>query len=191
MYAYYLPSAFASALPGQPVARSLEASSRIISWGAARIMTQGNLWRIASASILLAAIASGQDNNNIKETADAAFDPQAARGTITNVVTLYDPSQSYALFLPSQYSPGRRWPVIYAFDPFARGKTAVEVYRPAAEKYGYIIAGSNNAKNGPTGPEMEAAQAMWNDTHRRLSIDKERTYTTGLSGGARVATTFA
>src|SRR5262249_755695 len=91
----------------------------------------------------------------------------------------------------SQYSPERRWPIIYAFDPFARGKTAVEVYRPAAEKYGYIVVGSNNAKNGPTGPEMAAAQAMWNDTHHRLSIDKDRTHQTGLSGGARVATSFA
>lgn len=119
------------------------------------------------------------------------IDLPATRGTITQVVTLDDPAQSYALYLPSQYSSDRRWPIIYAFDPFARGKTAVEVYREAAEKYGYIVAASNNARNGPTGPEMEAAQAMWNDTHRRLSIDKERTYTTGLSGGARVATTFA
>jgi predicted esterase len=38
---------------------------------------------------------------------------------------------------------------------------------------------------------MEAAQAMWNDTHRRLAIDKNRAYTTGLSGGARIATAFA
>jgi dienelactone hydrolase len=124
-------------------------------------------------------------------SAQEKIDLQTTRGAITQVVTLDDPAQSYTLYLPSQYSTDRRWPVIYAFDPFARGKTAVEVYREAAEKYGYIVVGSNNAKNGPTGPELEAAQAMWNDTHRRLSIDKDRTYTTGLSGGARVATTFA
>jgi len=137
------------------------------------------------AVILLAAVGSAQ------EKAKVQFDTQATHGTISEVVTLEDPTQSYALYLPSQYSTDRRWPVIYAFDPFARGKTAVEVYREAAEKYGYIVAGSNNAKNGPTGPELVAAQAMWNDTHHRLAIDKDRTYTTGLSGGARLATTFA
>lgn len=145
----------------------------------------GKFSRIAFAIVVLATIAFTQQKGK------SEFDPQAARGTITQVVTRDDPAQSYALYLPSQYSPDRRWPVIYAFDPFARGKTAVEVYREAAEKYGYIVAGSNNAKNGPTAPEMEAAQAMWNDTHRRLAIDKDRVYTTGLSGGARVATSFA
>jgi len=38
---------------------------------------------------------------------------------------------------------------------------------------------------------MAAAQAVWEDTHRRFSIDKSRVYSTGLSGGARFATTFA
>ena len=137
------------------------------------------------AIVLFAATAFSQDN------AKREFDPQATRGTITRVVTVDDPAQSYALYLPSKYSPDRRWPVIYAFDPFARGKTAVEVYREAAEKYGYIVVGSNNAKNGPTAAELEAAQAMWNDTHHRLAIDKDRVYVTGLSGGARAATTFA
>jgi poly(3-hydroxybutyrate) depolymerase len=67
----------------------------------------------------------------------------------------------------------------------------VDLYKEAAEKYGYIVAGSNNAKNGPGAPEMAAAQAVWQDTHERFSIDKNRVYTTGLSGGARFATSFA
>jgi predicted esterase len=95
------------------------------------------------------------------------------------------------LYLPSNYTPDRRWPVIYAFDPFARGKVPVELYKDAAEKFGYIVVGSNNARNGPGTEEMAAAEADWADTHRRLMIDKDRVYTTGLSGGARFATSFA
>lgn len=95
------------------------------------------------------------------------------------------------MYLPSRYSPVRDWPIIYAFDPFARGKTAVEEYKDAAEKYGYIVVGSNNSKNGPVSVQLAAAQALWLDTHRRFAIDKNRVYTTGLSGGARVATAFA
>jgi dienelactone hydrolase len=139
-----------------------------------------------SVAILLLTLSSPQDKNATKE-----FDPNGSRGTITEVVAIDDPAQSYALYLPSQYSPDRRWPMIYVFDPFARGKTAVEIYRAAAEKYGYIVAGSNNSQNGPSAPQLAAAQAVWNDTHRRLAIDKDRVYTTGLSGGARVATSLA
>lgn len=121
----------------------------------------------------------------------ADFDLQTARGNIRQVTSLDDPAQSYAVYLPSRYSPARNWPIIYAFDPFARGKTAVEEYRDAAEKYGYIVVGSNNSKNGPVSVQLAAAQALWLDTHRRFAIDKNRVYTTGLSGGARVATAFA
>lgn len=120
-----------------------------------------------------------------------ALDLQAGRGNITQVTCLADPAQSYAVYLPTHYSADRRWPIIYAFDPFARGKTAVEVYKDAAEKYGYIVAGSNNSQNGPTAPQFAAAQALWQDTHRRFAIDQDRVYTTGLSGGARIATSFA
>lgn len=144
-----------------------------------------NSFVCAGLAVLLAAISYGQVNPA------AAFDTQTARGVITQVTTLDDPPQSYALYLPSNYSADRRWPMLYAFDPFARGKIAAEDYRAAAEKFGYIVTGSNNAQNGPMGPELEAAKAMWNDTHRRLPIDPKRTYTTGLSGGARLATFLA
>ena len=122
----------------------------------------------------------------------ASLDPVKARGTVVNSVPCAgDPSQSYALYLPSQYFADRRWPIIYAFDPFAHGRVPVELYKDAAEKYGYIVVGSNNAKNGPSAQEAAAAQAVWQDTHHRFAIDKDRVYTTGLSGGARFATSFA
>ncbi|MCU1307233.1 MAG: hypothetical protein JWN45_1928 [Acidobacteriaceae bacterium] len=110
---------------------------------------------------------------------------------VPNVITLSDAKQSYALFLPSNYSSARKWPIIYAFDPAARGATPTELLKHAAEKYGYIVAGSNNAKNGPMGPEMEAAQSMWKDTHQRFAINEDRIYLTGLSGGARLASGIA
>jgi dienelactone hydrolase len=102
-----------------------------------------------------------------------------------------DAAQSYALYLPKAYTPDRRWPVIYAFDPMARGNLPVELMKAAAEKYGYIAIGSNNSRNGPVKTSLEAAQAIWNDSHKRFSIEEERRYATGFSGGARVATTLA
>jgi pimeloyl-ACP methyl ester carboxylesterase len=89
--------------------------------------------------------------------------------------------------LPSHYSSDRQWKLILAFDPRGRGRAPVEQYRAAAEKYGYIVAGSNNSRNGPPNLSLTAAAAMGSDAVKRFSIDLKRVYTAGLSGGARVA----
>ena len=110
---------------------------------------------------------------------------------IPRVVCLGNPEQSYALYLPSNYSPERKWPILYVFDPGARGGVPVTLAKDAAEKFGYIVLGSNNSRNGPTKPSAVAASAIWNDSHRRFTIDDRRVYFAGFSGGARVATSWA
>lgn len=114
------------------------------------------------------------------------------RGEIVpSVATLNDPAQTYALYLPSTYAPARKWPVIFAFDPVARGELPVRLLRDAAERFGYVVLGSNNSRNGPVRPQVEAFQAMWNDAAARFSLDPRRAYATGFSGGARNATLVA
>jgi hypothetical protein len=107
------------------------------------------------------------------------------------VVCQYDRSQSYALYLPSDYTPEKHWPIIYAFDPGARGEIPVMLFKDAVEKYGYIIVGSNNSQNGPWEINVKAANAVWVDSHLRFRIDDERIYATGFSGGARMASSLA
>jgi hypothetical protein len=99
--------------------------------------------------------------------------------------------QTYALYLPANYSAAKRWPIVYVFSPDARGEVPASLAESAAEEFGYIIAASNNSKNGPWKPEGQAAEAVWNDTHDRLSIDDQRVYFAGFSGGARVASRLA
>lgn len=111
----------------------------------------------------------------------------AAGQIIERVVCKADQSQSYALFLPSGYTPDRKWPIIYCFDPGARGSLPVERFKEAAEKYGYIVVGSNNSRNGPGVPMDLIINALWQDTRARLAVDDARVYTAGFSGGARVA----
>lgn len=101
------------------------------------------------------------------------------------------PDQAYALYLPSGYTADKKWPIVYAFDPVARGNMPVELMKDAAERYGYIVAGSNNSRNGPWKMEIEAAQAVSDDTRMRLSIDGHRVYFAGFSGGARLASQIA
>jgi poly(3-hydroxybutyrate) depolymerase len=110
------------------------------------------------------------------------------RGTlVAEVQCASDPAQSYALYLPSAYTPDRAWSVLMAFHPSARGRAMVEKYQAAAEQYGYIVAGSNTSRNGPWPVSIAAVQAMSQDLGRRFSIDAQRVYLTGMSGGARVA----
>jgi poly(3-hydroxybutyrate) depolymerase len=106
---------------------------------------------------------------------------------VTAVKCGADASQTYALYLPSNYSPDRAWPVIFAFDPAGRGTVPVERYQAAAETYGYIVAGSNNSRNGPWDVSTRAARAMIVDAGERFPLDTRRVYTAGMSGGARVA----
>ena len=114
------------------------------------------------------------------------------RGQIVErIEALNDSSQSYALYLPSNYTPDRKWPILYAFDPGARGRVPVERFKEAAEKYGWIVLGSNNSRNGPWDVSVDAWNAMQIDTHQRLAIDDERIYATGFSGGSRVAVRIA
>lgn len=110
---------------------------------------------------------------------------------LLKVVSGAHPEQSYALYLPSHYTREKHWPIVYAFDPGARGSVPVELMKDAAERYGYVVVGSNNSHNGAWKPEADAAQAMFQDTHARLTIDNYRVYFAGFSGGARLASTLA
>jgi tetratricopeptide (TPR) repeat protein len=103
-----------------------------------------------------------------------------------------NPKYSYALYLPGKYSDKVKWPIIYIFDPGAGGKLALSRFIPAAEKYGYIAVCSNDSKNFLSNKELdEAINSMFVDTHARFTINTERIYTAGFSGGSRVAAMIA
>jgi hypothetical protein len=80
--------------------------------------------------------------------------------------------------------------MIYFFDPAGRGRRPIELYKDLAEKYGFVITGSNNSRNFGSDPS-QAVNSIWQDTHARLSLDDHRLYTSGFSGGARVAGAMA
>lgn len=111
---------------------------------------------------------------------------------IEKVVCRQDAAQSYALYLPPGYSREQAWPILYALDARGRGPLAAERFRAGAERFGYVVASSNNsASDGPMETNVTAMQAMWRDTHERLRIDNRRVYVTGFSGGARAACLLA
>ena len=129
--------------------------------------------------------------------AGAAAAAELARGTvIEKMVCANRPDQAYSLYLPSTYTPERRWPVLYAFDARRDGKGVAELFRRAAETYGWIVVSSLSTESDVAGDRplegnFAAMRALWADTHARLSIDDRRVYAAGHSGTVRFACVLA
>ncbi len=99
-----------------------------------------------------------------------------------------DPTQSYTLYLPSAYDASRQWPVLLVFDPRGRGTLGAELFRPAAERFGWIVVSSNDTRSdGPWEPNQRAVNALWPEVHTRFRSDPQRIYAAGFSGGVAVA----
>jgi len=129
---------------------------------------------------------SSQNKNSANKTSQE-------KGKVIPVIScLKDPAKSYSLYLPSNYSPEKKFPLILAFDPQGSGNLPVEKYHALAEKYGYILMGSNNSKNGLPMNETEAIiSSLFEEISTRYSVDTSRIYLMGFSGGARIASLVA
>jgi pimeloyl-ACP methyl ester carboxylesterase len=110
---------------------------------------------------------------------------------IDSVVCKTDPAQSYALYIPIR-GDKQALPIVYFFDPHGDGALPLRKYRMLAETYGFILAGSNNSKNGNDWPTTEYIwRHLYSDVQGRLKIRRDRIYTCGFSGGAKVASYVA
>ncbi len=110
---------------------------------------------------------------------------------IGNVRCKKDPSQSYALYIPERGN-NAALPIVYFFDPHGAGALPLNKYKVLADRYGFILVGSNNSRNGNNWKTSEKIwKSLWEDTRDRLKIDVNRVYTCGFSGGAKVASFIA
>jgi tetratricopeptide (TPR) repeat protein len=111
----------------------------------------------------------------------------AEPGTLTrSVVTRADPKQTYALYLPSTYDGVRKHPVLLVMDPSSNGPAAAEIFRPAAEEYGWIILSANGTLSGDGDANESAAQAMVPELNH-YPVMPGRVYAAGFSGTAILA----
>jgi len=125
-----------------------------------------------------------------KKTQTATQKTKRRPGAIS-IVRCSDNVHSYAACLPSDYDKRRKCPVLFCFDPGGDGSTAVRKFAFAAEKYGWIVVGSLNARNGPWKPILKAQSAMLKDVKKRYNTDQRKYYAAGFSGGARMSYTIA
>ena len=97
-------------------------------------------------------------------------------------------ADTYALYLPKNFDSSRSWPVLFVFDMKGRGKQSISMFLEPAEKEGYILAASNNVHDSLSiAKNVLATGRMITSVATLFQIDRNRVYTAGFSGGARLA----
>ena len=103
-----------------------------------------------------------------------------------------DTTLSYALYLPKSYDVKKENTIVFIFDAHGRGSLPLEKYQTLAEKYNLVLAASNDSKNGQSGQvRNRIITAFMGDVERKIHVNKNKMYTAGFSGGARIATLVA
>ena len=127
----------------------------------------------------------------VAPVAGQAPTPTPARGTVTERVTsAADPAQSYALYLPTRWSPGERRPLLVLMDPRGQAAVPMERFRAAAERHGWIVCSSWNTvseSDSALALNDRAVNAIVADALDRYGADSTRLYFAGFSGTARYA----
>jgi hypothetical protein len=121
--------------------------------------------------------------------AASSFDKEPARG-----LGEYDSTQqSYELFIPPGYKPDHAYPLILHVDPGGRSN-GWRIWRTVCQRHGAFFAGPHNAGNAG-GVERPVRRRIildvLDDVRHRYSIDPDRTYLTGISGGGNAAARIA
>ena len=104
---------------------------------------------------------------------------------VENVVARSDATQTYTVYLPTEFDVGKKPPLLLIFDPRGRGTKAAEIFRDAAEEYGWVLLSSNQTRSdGSTEPNERAVNALLRETAR---YGDGRLYAAGFSGTAMLA----
>jgi poly(3-hydroxybutyrate) depolymerase len=144
-------------------------------------MTRLFLFKILCLILLLSTVScvSGQQTKS-NEFENSKVYPVVACAADTNL--------TYALFLPPQYTKGKPCPLLILFDPHGSGLLPVNQMNAEAAKNGFILAGSNNSKNGMDFEQTtDIYRKMLADLESRFTIETKAVYLCGFSGGSRVA----
>ncbi|WP_028978622.1 hypothetical protein [Sporocytophaga myxococcoides] len=131
-------------------------------------------------------------NTDTDTTSEKKLELDLTPGKIQTVKASKDSLVKYSLYIPKSYSESKKYPIVYMFDPQGDGKLPVEKYQQLADRFEMILAGSYNSENGLAWDKIQPKiMVMMEDCKSKLSIDKNRIYTSGFSGGSRVASGMA
>ena len=111
------------------------------------------------------------------------------KGAIMQSIAVNDTvPEDFALFLPTKFDASKRWPVIFVYDMQGRGEIVLRMLSGAAERNNYILAASNNVNDSLSLTQnVLISKRMFNTVFALFKIQKDRIYTAGFDGGARIA----
>lgn len=122
----------------------------------------------------------------------AAFSQQLkiAKGTINDSIAVKgELGESMAVYLPTNFTMSRIWPVLFLFDMKGNAKSTMSMFTQAAEKEGYVLAISNDIRDTLSlSQNVLIANRMLNALYDMVPIHKERSYVGGIGDGGRFAT---
>jgi len=110
---------------------------------------------------------------------------------IDSVPVISTTDETFAIYLPSSFNKNELSPIVFIFDPAARGAVGLSSFIDSSEKYGYILVCSNNSKNGPYERSFNLANNLFNHIFKKFNIDQSNMYLAGFSGGSRLVSTIA
>lgn len=111
------------------------------------------------------------------------------KGTVVDSLQINDSmAESFAMYLPTNYSSEKSWPIVFVFDEEGRGINVARLFSVAAEEQGYLVVASNSvSKKDSVISNIEVASRLLESIFQSFPIDKNRMYTAGLDAGAMVA----
>ncbi|MBC7863152.1 MAG: hypothetical protein IAF38_09270 [Bacteroidia bacterium] len=129
-----------------------------------------------------------ETENQVSETDSIIKQELPKEKIIEKVICDNDPRFSYALYLPKNYNEKELYPLLFLFDAHAKGTLPLEKYKTLADEFGFMLACSNESKNGIASALYEEIKtAALEDLKQKVRVDPKRIYLGGFSGGARVA----
>ena len=97
-------------------------------------------------------------------------------------------NSSYSVYLPKNCVEKEKYPAIIFLDPHGHGKFPLEKYKSLADKFHFLLIGSNDSKNGMNIEQcIKFAGDLLNETSTTLPGFKQQISLVGFSGGAKVA----
>lgn len=109
---------------------------------------------------------------------------------IERLTAASDPTQHYALYVPTSYDRENPPPVAFLMDPRGRAMTPLRLFQAEAEKRGYLLISSHETLSDDLSAfdvNERALTAMILDVQTRFTVDTDRFYLVGFSGTAHFA----
>ncbi|WP_297703712.1 hypothetical protein [uncultured Eudoraea sp.] len=113
-------------------------------------------------------------------------------GKLTDSIPVSNTSnETFALYLPTSFVASQASPILFIFEPAARGRLGIQTFIEASETYGHILVCSNNSKNGPYERNLNIAANLFDHVFSGFKINEDQMYFAGFSGGSRLAWALA